>query len=567
MRLFNQLLHGVESGTWQRHFKSSGVMLDCSRNSVLTAERLEWIFRKMARMGLNFAMLYTEDTYEIPEYPYFSYFRGVYSADEIRRIDRYAAALGIELVPCIQTLGHLEKALRWPFAEKLRDTDAVLLCEDEASFDFIRAMIDRSSELFSTRRIHLGMDEAFGVGLGRYLQIHGYQKMRPILQAHMERVYNYCKDKGLVPMIWSDMPFRAASPEGIYWVGSETVEDFAERAAGLVPDGLELVYWDYYHQHEEDYEAMLRRHFGFKSPILFAGGAWTWNGIAPNLRKARQSTDVQMRACLKLGIEEVFCTCWQDNGAETSLITILPTLQRYAQYLYYGADFDEASLADEFQANCDISYDDFMLLGDFDQLPLVDEDNIECVNPSKYLLYQDPKLPFFDNLVEAHAGQIQQHYLDLESKLRAVKVENEDYRPLFDFYVQLAACLKQKACLSHEIRKAYRASERDSLVKFEETIIPRLIDSLSQLKASARILWYASSKPMGFESFDIRLSALIGRLQTLIMDIHAYLAGDEATMQEFDLTLRDYRGREADAALKQINENQWHKIAAPNPIF
>ena len=36
---------------------------------------------------------------------------GAYTAAELKQIDAYAAALSIEVVPCIQTLGHLDKLL------------------------------------------------------------------------------------------------------------------------------------------------------------------------------------------------------------------------------------------------------------------------------------------------------------------------------------------------------------------------------------------------------------------------------------------------------------------------
>ena len=73
------------------------------------------ILRKMALMGLDTLMLYTEDTYEIPKQPLFRLSaRPVHRCSSCDELDAYAAALGIELVPCIQTLAHLERALHWP---------------------------------------------------------------------------------------------------------------------------------------------------------------------------------------------------------------------------------------------------------------------------------------------------------------------------------------------------------------------------------------------------------------------------------------------------------------------
>ena len=115
-----------EEQPWTR---SLGVMVDCSRNAVPTPAALQRLFVRLALMGYDTVQLYTEDTYTIPEQPYFGYLRGAYTREELRALDDFAATLGIELVPCVQTLAHLAQPLRWqPFAP-LWDCDDILLCE------------------------------------------------------------------------------------------------------------------------------------------------------------------------------------------------------------------------------------------------------------------------------------------------------------------------------------------------------------------------------------------------------------------------------------------------------
>ena len=58
-------------------------MLDCSRNAVFTVEKVKAMIRILAKLGLNRLLLYTEDTYEVPELPYFGVYRGRYSREEI----------------------------------------------------------------------------------------------------------------------------------------------------------------------------------------------------------------------------------------------------------------------------------------------------------------------------------------------------------------------------------------------------------------------------------------------------------------------------------------------------
>lgn len=72
-----------------RHFSSCGVMLDVSRNAVMKPDSVKRLIRMVASLGLNLLMLYTEDTYEVPGYPYLGYLRGRYSMDDLRTLGAY----------------------------------------------------------------------------------------------------------------------------------------------------------------------------------------------------------------------------------------------------------------------------------------------------------------------------------------------------------------------------------------------------------------------------------------------------------------------------------------------
>ncbi len=69
----------------QTAFDRFGIMLDCSRNAVMTVEHCKKWLRQLALMGYNVAMLYTEDTYELPGEEFFGYLRGRYTAGGGRR--------------------------------------------------------------------------------------------------------------------------------------------------------------------------------------------------------------------------------------------------------------------------------------------------------------------------------------------------------------------------------------------------------------------------------------------------------------------------------------------------
>ena len=373
------------------YFAGNGLMLDCSRNAVFTVEKVKAMIRILAKLGLNRLLLYTEDTYEVPELPYFGVYRGRYSREEIREIDEYAQIFGIELIPCIQTLAHLHNALKWPEAQKIMDTPDILQVGKEETYEFIEKLLTAIKDSFHTRKIHLGMDEAVQLGLGNYLKENGYKNSSELIKEHCARVLEICRKLGLEPMIWSDMYITSNTGKSYYEVPENAdCSDWKKPA----PE-LDLVYWDYYNADTKIYEKMLNVHKQLSDKIVFAGGCWIWNGIAPNYSRSFTCTKAALATCKKYEVPEVFCTAWLDNGAETPVDTILPGAALFA-HLGFHKDFDQKALEEEFANATGGNLENFLKLDRFDRLFLGEKDNLASENPSKYLLYQDALLGIFD---------------------------------------------------------------------------------------------------------------------------------------------------------------------------
>lgn len=56
--------------------KMPGVMVDCSRNAVMNVISVKRFVDSIAKMGYNTMMLYTEDTYEVNQQPFFQHQTG-----------------------------------------------------------------------------------------------------------------------------------------------------------------------------------------------------------------------------------------------------------------------------------------------------------------------------------------------------------------------------------------------------------------------------------------------------------------------------------------------------------
>jgi hypothetical protein len=65
-------------------------------------------------------------------------------------------------------------------------------------------MIIAATKPFRSKLIHIGMDEAHGLGEGRYKQLYSAKDGTTIFLDHLDKVKKICEQRGLVPMIWSD---------------------------------------------------------------------------------------------------------------------------------------------------------------------------------------------------------------------------------------------------------------------------------------------------------------------------------------------------------------------------
>lgn len=537
--------------TEEAQFTMNGAMLDASRNAVLNVDGIHNLLQKMAVMGLNVLMVYTEDTYEVDEYPYFGYMRGRYIERELKSCDKYAQALGIEMIPCIQTLAHLTEALKWNYASGIKDTSDILLVDEPETYQFLERLIEAVSKPFRSNRIHIGMDEAHQLGLGKYLEKNGYEERFNIMNKHLKQVILITEKKGLKPMIWSDMYFRLGSKHGGYY---DPDAEIPKEVINSIPS-VQLVYWDYYHTDEEFYRTFIQKHKQLNPNPVFAGGAWTWNGIAPNYGKAIATTKAALTACKKEGIKEMFMTMWGDNGAETPLLTALPILQLYAEHSYHET-VDEEHLAKRFQFCTGGNLTDFMKLNRFDETPGVAENNLHESNPSKFLLWQDILIGLYDENIRGLA--LNQHYKQLTDDLQEVKQRNAERQPLFSFYEQLAKVLSVKAEMGINIKAAYDIGDKDKMKDLFKQI-ECLKDDIDLLRKEHRSLWFTNNKPFGWEVVEIRYGGAITRIETVLYRINQWLEGKTSNLEELDADRLYFEGP-YNMPEGAIGRNLYHRI-------
>lgn len=519
-----------------------GLMVDCSRNAVMNPTALKRFVKVISALGYDTLMLYTEDTYEVDGEPYFGHQRGRFSKAELKEADAFCRENGIELIPCIQTLAHLNAMFKWVNRYgAINDTADILLADDDRTYELIDKIFATLSECFTTRKIHIGMDEAYMVGLGKYRDKHGDNDRFEIINRHLHKVCDMADKYGFKPMIWSDMFCKLAVSSSDYY---STADLEAIRKKANLPENLTLVYWDYYSTDYNRYSNMIEKNKAFGRPVAFAGGAWTWKGFAPGNQFSFDTTLPAVKACRDRGVKDIFFTMWGDNGGECSRFAVLPALCYSAELLEGNENMSDAKA--RLKTVTGMEFDDFMLLDKLDN----PTERLNY-NASKYLLYSDPFMGVYDSRV---TEGVNGYYKELYKKLSAVQAM-DDYKPMFDSAAALADVLSVKAELGVKTRAAYLAGDNKTLKGIAENDYTAAIDKLKAFYIAFRRFWFFENKPHGFDVQDIRLGGLIMRLESCRERILSYCEDKSNTIPE----LRE-------PVLEDERSKSWNNIVTANVI-
>ena len=509
----------VENGS----FEDVCLMLDCSRNAVPTVETMKKLIRNLAMLGYNSCMLYIEDVYEVENEPYFGYLRGRFTKAEMTEMDDYAQSVGIELIPCIQTLAHLYRIKRWAEYKPHFDCQDILLVGDERVYALIDNMFQTLSKCFATRRIHIGMDEAWQLGLGKYLDKNGYPDRFELFLTHLEKVNEIAQKYGYQNcIIWSDMfAFTAQRLGSVDEKGEPTIpQSVIER----VPKNVQLCHWKYHGLRYEDYEPSMKLHDGFNNTIWFASGTSSWGNLLPYNSYASIANAASLQVAKRHGVKHAIDTHWGDDGAETPVFSLLPAL---ASFAYHANDLPMYRMNDEFTALTGYTLSEFNALEDLNTWS--GERYMDFAKNVKIGLYNDVFLGIADKAI---TPEQKPKFIPAVEKLKSLKGKGQ-YGYLFEMAHAIGEVLLEKYDIGVRLRAAYQAGDKDEMrsIAYQLRIVVQRIDALMQ---SYSRQWLMQYKPNGLEVQQIRLGGLKERVRFCMDRLEEYLAGNIAKIEELE---------------------------------
>lgn len=533
-------------------FRWCGTMLDMSRDGVMRVETVKEYLLDMAALGMNMLMLYTEDIFEMKKYPFFGHKRGRYTIEELQEIDDYAYELGIEVIPCVQTLGHLNSYLPWAEAGKIRDTGFNILPCDEGSYEFIEEILKTMRAAFRSQHIHIGMDEAVDVGKGVYFDRHRGEVIDQyeLLLEHLHGVCRLCEKYDYEPIMWSDLLFTIYNPGHSEIFTKDMI--LPEEAKKRIPH-VRLMYWYYSSQSRERYETLLRRHKETGKPIAFAGAGWNWEGYAPNHKFAFDCMIPALEACVNENPEMLLNTLWGNGGCETSFFLCHPSNALFAEYHYYGAEAQPerawelcelvtGSPREVYEAMDCLNYG---LYGN----QIIGRKLLRCDVLGSIVGVSDDGY-VRDNMPEVFQdGEPAGTFRKAAEYLRGYIAQNGDWKEYYELEATVLETAAGKAEVFAGLQKAYRTGERELLQRFADNTLPALKVSYERLYQLQKQQWMREYKAFGWEKHCQRFGYQILRIEYAIEVLTQYLAGELTVIEELEAEYLDQHVIEYDASM------------------
>jgi len=269
-----------------------------------TAGRLVELLRLFAAARYNVVLAEWEDTFP---WTVDERFRSptAYTPDDIRRFREAARDLGIEIIPLVQCLGHMETPLSVPSYEHLRevpDNTSVLNPLADGARDLVQNMVDNVLSLLpDVRHFHLGGDEAWHLGTHpdtrAYIKEHG--KGALYLQ-HVDPILDHLNARGIRPILWHDMM--------IDW------DDNALKSLAGKSDLLTWGYQEHPDKSEHHYKTEYIKRFHEHGLTLWGGtvykGAGRENDDRPYIDRCRENSLAWVDIAQRFGYAGVIATAW-----------------------------------------------------------------------------------------------------------------------------------------------------------------------------------------------------------------------------------------------------------------
>ncbi len=272
-----------------------GLMLDISRGKVPTRQSLEDLIDTCVALKLNVLMLYTEHTFRFKKHPRIGQQDSPLTARTLAALDAYAAERFVDLIPCLQSLGHMEHILKLPLYSDMAETESAwtIAPNHPRCLPFLKDLYDEYLPLFRSSWFNANCDEPWD--LGRGLSAKRSEALGPggLYLEHVHNIQRLAARHGKRMMIWGDV-----------------VHAHPHRIPEIDPN---LVLLDWWYEADFDFDRVkvfAQNHIDF----LVCAGTSSWNSLFPRVANSLANISGWADAGRRHGALGLLNTDWGDHG-------------------------------------------------------------------------------------------------------------------------------------------------------------------------------------------------------------------------------------------------------------
>lgn len=279
-------------------FPSRGVMLDVSRCKVPTMQTLKQLIDRLADMKINQVQLYIEHTFAFDQHQPVWHDSSPFTHEEILEIDNYCHERFIELVPNLNSFGHLERWLKHPdyrhLAECPENINPGCLAPNQDSLRFLEELYDEYLPHFTSSTFNVGCDETWELGKGRSKKRAEKTSTTKVYLEFIKKIHKLVSKKGKRMQFWGDIILH--QPELIH----------------ELPKDIIALNWGYESTHPYEKECPAFAESGVE--FYVCPGSSSWNSITGRTDNCLDNLKKAAKYGLKYGATGYLNTDWGDGG-------------------------------------------------------------------------------------------------------------------------------------------------------------------------------------------------------------------------------------------------------------
>ncbi len=292
-------------------FPVRGVMLDISRDKVLTMETLYALVELLASWKLNQLQLYMEHTFAYSQHETVWKEASPFTGQQLLELDRFCQQHHVELVANQNSFGHMERWLKHPEYKHLAECPDGFIGDfgdhlgerrpatslnplDPASIALIDGLYSELLPHFTSPTLNVGGDEPWEMGQCRSraaCEAHGRGR---VYVDYLLKLHELTQKHGRQMMFWADVivKYPELIPE--------------------MPKDVIAIEWGYYMGHPYEQHSPMFAQSGL--PFYVCPGTSSWNSLAGRTTNAIGNIRDAASTGLKYGASGLLLTDWGDRG-------------------------------------------------------------------------------------------------------------------------------------------------------------------------------------------------------------------------------------------------------------